>query len=92
MNDSVFHTTVLFTGHVQGVGFRYTTLQVAKEFEVAGYVKNLADGRVQIEAEGRSRTVDEFIAAVEDRMHGYVRKTERVQQMRPPAFKGFEIR
>ena len=92
MNDPVLHATVHFSGHVQGVGFRYTTLQVAKEFEVAGYVKNLADGRVLLEAEGRPRTVDAFVAAVEERMHGHVRKTERTQQMRPPAFHGFEIR
>ena len=44
---------IYFTGHVHGVGFRYTTLQVAKEFEVAGVVRNLADGRVQLEAEGK---------------------------------------
>jgi acylphosphatase len=92
MIDSVLHATVTFTGHVQGVGFRYATLQVAKEFEVAGYVKNLPDGRVVLEAEGRSRVVDEFVSALGERMHGYVRKTERVQQTRVPEFKGFEIR
>ena len=92
MSDSVLHATVTFTGHVQGVGFRYATLQVAKEFEVAGYVKNLPDGRVLLEAEGRSRVVDEFVNAIGERMHGYVRKTERVQQTRAPEFKGFEIR
>lgn len=92
MNDTVLHATVYFSGHVQGVGFRYTTLQVAKEFEVAGFVQNLADGRVRLEAEGRARTVDDFVAAVGERMHGHVRKTERVQQTRAPQFKGFEIR
>jgi acylphosphatase len=92
MNDPVLHATVYFSGHVQGVGFRYATLQVAKEFEVAGYVQNLADGRVCLEAEGRTRAVDEFIAAVGERMHGYVRKTERTQQMRVAVFQGFVMR
>jgi acylphosphatase len=92
MPDPVLHVTVHFTGHVQGVGFRYSTLQVAKEFEVAGFVKNLDDGRVYLEAEGRPTVVDEFIVAVGDRMHGYVRKAERVQQTRPAVFQGFEIR
>ena len=92
MNHPVLHATVHFTGHVQGVGFRYTTLQVAKEFEVAGYVQNLPDGRVLLEVEGHARAVDEFVTAVAERMHGYVRKIERVQQKRPPAFQGFEIR
>ncbi len=92
MNNPVLHATVYFSGHVQGVGFRYSTLQVAKEFEVAGYVQNQADGRVLLEAEGRPRVVDEFIAAVAERMHGHVRKLERTQQTRPPCFKGFQIR
>jgi acylphosphatase len=92
MNQPVLHATVHFTGHVQGVGFRYTTLQVAKEFEVAGYVQNLTDGRVLLEVEGQAGVVDEFVTAVAERMHGHVRKIERVQQKRSPAFQGFEIR
>ena len=88
----VHHETVFFTGHVQGVGFRYTTLQVAKEFEVAGFVKNQPDGRVQLEAEGSERDVASFIAAVEERMHGLIRKTERAAAKRPPQFAGFAIK
>src|SRR5215470_10194518 len=38
-----------FSGRVQGVGFRYQTLQLAKGFEVSGWVMNLPDGRVQLE-------------------------------------------
>lgn len=92
MNDPVLHATVYFSGHVQGVGFRYSTLQVAKEFEVAGYVQNQPDGRVLLETEGRAGVVDEFIAAVAERMHGHVRKMERTQQKRRAVFQGFEIR
>lgn len=88
----VHHETVFFTGRVQGVGFRYTTLQVAKEFEVAGYVRNLPDGRVQLEAEGSAEEVGNFVAAVEERMHGYIRKTERSQTRRAPQFTGFSIK
>jgi acylphosphatase len=88
----VHHETVVFTGHVQGVGFRYSALQVAREFEVAGFVTNLPDGRVQIEAEGRERDVAAFIAAVEERLHGLIRKTERTAQTRPPQFAGFAIK
>ncbi len=38
---------VLFSGRVQGVGFRYTTLRLARAMGVKGYVKNLEDGRVE---------------------------------------------
>lgn len=88
----VHHETVFFSGRVQGVGFRYTTLQVAKEFEVAGFVSNLADGRVRLEVEGRAPAVEAFIVALEERMHGYVRKTERTADQRPAQFTGFAIK
>lgn len=88
----VHHETVFFTGHVQGVGFRYSVLQVAKEFEVTGCVSNLADGRVQLEAEGREKDVADFVTAVEEKMHGYIRKTERTSRKRPAQFSGFTIR
>jgi len=69
--------TVYFSGHVQGVGFRYNTVQVAREFAVAGWVKNLADGRVQLEVEGEGKEVDRLIAAVEKRMADFIRQTQR---------------
>lgn len=90
--SSVLHETILFSGHVQGVGFRYSTLQAAKEFEVAGYVTNLADGRVQLEAEGQPGEVAAFVDAVQEKMHGYIRKVERSAQTRAPQFSGFVIR
>jgi len=84
--------TVYFSGRVQGVGFRYAALQVAKEFEVAGFVANLEDGRVHLEAEGEPDEVAAFIAAVEERMHGHIRKVERASRSRPGLYSGFSIR
>lgn len=88
----VHHETVFFSGHVQGVGFRYSVLQVAKEFEVAGYVSNLADGRVQLEVEGSAGDVAAFVEAVYEKMHGYIRKMERTNRRREPQFRGFVIK
>ncbi len=90
--NEIHHETVCFSGRVQGVGFRYTALQIAREFEVAGYVENLFDGRVCFELEGDEREVGDFIAAIEERMHGYIRKVERASRRRPPQFSGFTIR
>jgi acylphosphatase len=86
------HETAYFTGRVQGVGFRYAALQVAREFEVAGFVTNLPDGRVHLEAEGSPAEVAAYIAAVEEKMHGYVRKVDRVTSRRTPQFSGFAIK
>ena len=88
----VQHETIHFVGLVQGVGFRYTTMQLAREYEVAGYVRNLPDGRVLVEVEGEAAEVNRFVAAIEEQMHGYVRKVERVGAKRPPQFRGFAIR
>lgn len=51
----------LFGGRVQGVGFRYATKQLAKGFDVLGWVKNLPDGRVELQLMGEEEELDEFI-------------------------------
>lgn len=91
MSD-VHHEIVHFTGRVQGVGFRFQALQVAREFEVAGYVQNLPDGRVRLEVEGVRAEIDAFLAALGERMEGHIRNTERTAGRRTPRFSGFEIR
>src|SRR5687767_13897467 len=88
----VHHETVYFSGHVQGVGFRYSVLQIAREFDVAGYVSNLADGRVQLEVEGAQHDIEAFVNAVQEKMHGYIRKVERSGRRRPAQLSGFVIK
>ena len=88
----VHHETVLCYGRVQGVGFRYTTLQLAREFEIAGFVQNLPDGRVRVEVEGTAQEVEAFLRAIEERMQGYLRAMERTSQRSAPRFVGFTIR
>lgn len=89
---SVARTEVYFTGHVQGVGFRYSVLQVARGYEVSGLVENLADGRVRLLAEGDRNEVTAFVAAVADRMDGYIRKVERHDSSGARSHEGFSIR
>ena len=48
-------------GRVQGVGFRYFALHKAKELQVAGWVKNTSDGKVEIEASGEPERIDVFV-------------------------------
>ncbi len=52
---------VLFSGNVQGVGFRFTCLETAKHHAVAGWVRNLSDGRVETQVKGTRVAVDGFI-------------------------------
>ncbi|MEZ5414998.1 MAG: acylphosphatase [Opitutaceae bacterium] len=88
----VQHATIHFSGRVQGVGFRYATLQLAKEFEVTGFVQNLVDGRVLLEVEGAKAEIDALVEAIGERMHGHLRKVERTLESRPASFQGFTIR
>ncbi|HXG09415.1 MAG TPA: acylphosphatase [Gemmataceae bacterium] len=82
---------VYYSGHVQGVGFRYTAQALAKNFAVSGYVRNLRDGRVELVAEGEPGEVDAFLTAVADRMGPYIDHT-RVEEIEPGGHQGFRIR
>jgi acylphosphatase len=57
---------VVYSGQVQGVGFRYAVRQVAQGFEVTGLVRNLLDGRVELVAEGLRGELEAFRTAVHD--------------------------
>jgi acylphosphatase len=80
-----------YSGDVQGVGFRYLTRSVASGFAVAGYVRNLSNGQVEIVAEGEGDAVAGFLAAVAERMRGYVTGTN-VADEAPAGFVDFDIR
>ncbi len=52
---------VIFEGRVQGVGFRYTVKDIARGFDVCGWVKNLPDGSVELEVAGDPAEVRDFL-------------------------------
>lgn len=70
---------VLFSGRVQGVGFRYTVCRVAASFEVAGFVRNLADGDVELVAEGFEQELAGFLHAIRDSGPGRYIVRERLR-------------
>ena len=74
--ETVFQLSAFFSGHVQGVGFRYSTKQVANGYEVTGYVRNLVDGRVELQAEGEEIECRRFLREVESELESYIRDTE----------------
>ncbi|MCL4170745.1 UNVERIFIED_CONTAM: hypothetical protein GTU68_029975 [Idotea baltica] len=60
-----------FEGRVQGVGFRYATKQLAKGFDVLGWVRNCPDGRVELQIMGDEEELDEFIQELHDSPLGH---------------------
>ena len=55
------HKKILIEGFVQGVGFRYAARKAAYQFNIKGFIRNMPDGSVYIEAEGAEAQVEEFI-------------------------------
>jgi acylphosphatase len=83
---------VLFSGKVQGVGFRYTARTVASGFEVTGTVRNLPDGKVEMVAEGERDELEAFRGAVRDAGLDHFIKSEDVSWSDATnEFRGFEI-
>ena len=60
--------TILYSGRVQGVGFRFMTIEALRGFEVTGFVRNLRDGRVELVLEGEPETLDQAAARVRSAM------------------------
>jgi acylphosphatase len=52
---------IVFEGRVQGVGFRYTVKDLARGFDVAGHVRNLPDGTVELIAAGEAAEIRAFV-------------------------------
>lgn len=84
--------TVLYSGLVQGVGFRFQTERIAAAFDVTGYVRNMPDGRVEVVAEGRREEVERFVAALEESMAGYIRGRQQQEDPATGAYRDFGIR
>ncbi len=82
---------VIYRGRVQGVGFRYTAQGLAGGYAVAGHVRNLPTGEVELVAEGAPDQVDAFLAAVAGRMADCIAATT-VQDAAPTGAVGFHIR
>jgi acylphosphatase len=83
---------VHYEGRVQGVGFRFTTASAAKTCQVNGYVRNCADGTVELLAEGPSPNVARLLESLSRTFAGNIagQTVEEIAQSEP--LRGFEIR
>jgi acylphosphatase len=80
------------TGKVQNVGFRYYSVEAAKEFNIDGFVKNQLDGSVYIEAEGEENELESFTAWCRRGPH-YARVDGfEIQEQPVMGYDGFKVR
>ncbi len=83
---------ILYSGNVQGVGFRYTVKATASGFEVTGTVCNLPDGRVELLAEGDKPELEAFRQAIRDSgLEHFIRDEKVTWTEAQNQFRGFEI-
>ena len=89
----VAYIQVFYEGNVQGVGFRYSIKQIAKGFDLTGSVRNLRDGRVELQATGEDDEVRAFLEAIaQSELRAHIRKQSETPLPHPQGFHGFEIR
>lgn len=67
---------IIFYGYVQGVGFRWKARSSAQRLGISGWVRNLYDGSVEMEAEGTERDIEDLISALENHSWGSIERIE----------------
>ncbi len=72
---STIRRVILFSGRVQGVGFRFTVQAAATPFDVTGFVRNLPDGRVELVAEASRAELDRFQQSIMEAMRSNIAET-----------------
>ena len=80
---------MIFSGEVQGVGFRYTAYMAARELGLTGWVANRADGRVEMEIQG---TQNEILFLVEKIKHGKWIEIRGIEEEQIPLKKEEQVR
>ena len=84
---------VFYQGNVQGVGFRYSIKQIAHGFQVAGWVRNLRDGRVELQASGDDEEVRAFLEAImQSELRCHIKKHDATPVADRPESRGFDVR
>lgn len=84
---------VFYEGNVQGVGFRWSVRHIATGFDVTGWVRNLHDGRVEMQISGDQSEVFSFLDAIKNsELSSHIRRQQEIKLESRPVARGFEIR
>ena len=82
---------IVFTGRVQGVGFRFTVFRIANRCQITGWVRNCPDGSVEMIAQGLAEAIDDCIRDIQQSFAEYIRETEIKHVPPDPKHKDFKI-
>ena len=92
MSNQSITRRVLYSGRVQGVGFRWTVEKLARRFPVTGFVRNLSDGRVELVASGTVATLDSLHAEISDHFAPNITSVDLVSIETQEVFVDFRVR
>ena len=82
---------IIFTGRVQGVGFRFTAFHIANRCELTGFVRNAHDGTVEMFVQGPAETIDDCILDIQEEFAGYLGETKIQECPVNPKYEDFKI-
>ena len=89
--DGLARNRLEVMGRVQGVGFRFTAIDVARGLSLKGWVRNCPDGRVEAICEGEEELLKDFISKIRNYMRGYIRDEDIDWSEARDEFKDFQI-
>ena len=84
-------THVIYSGTVQGVGFRFTTQKFASTLRLTGWVKNLPDGKVELVCEGSREQVENLLYKLDKHFTAHIKHKDVDWLTARKSFRGFEI-
>ncbi|MGF2383950.1 acylphosphatase [Lentilactobacillus otakiensis] len=93
MNDNIKTVKMNASGLVQGVGFRWATIQIAESLDISGWVKNEPDGSVSILASGSRENLDHFIEKIRQSPTSFAKvRSLQINYIAKRVNKGFNVK
>lgn len=83
---------IIFAGRVQGVFFRATVREIARRYDVTGWVRNERDGSVRCVVEGEAAELDRFVNAIQLAKQANIDNTDIKRLDATGEFDGFPVR
>ena len=92
MPSELSQRRIVYSGRVQGVGFRWTARRIARHYSISGFVRNLSDGNVELVVAGAPGESNRFLEALADAMSGCIAAADETALTGELLGEGFEIR